>query len=144
MPDADDHHAETLAGFVEQNAQHRPDGIAIHFGEAMVLGAVGGADPPHAAGALQAAGVQRGQRWPSWKRITRPAWRILFAAASLGAVPTIVNWRVIGDELVHVLDDSGARLLFVGAELYAAVEANRSAQLPGSGTHRRCGGGSTG
>jgi hypothetical protein len=24
---------ETLVGMVEQHAQHRPDGIAIHFGE---------------------------------------------------------------------------------------------------------------
>ena len=54
---------------------------------------------------------------------------ILFAAASIGAVTTIVNWRVIGDELAHVLNDSRPRLLFVGAELRRAVEA-AAAQSP--------------
>jgi acyl-CoA synthetase (AMP-forming)/AMP-acid ligase II len=48
---------------------------------------------------------------------------ILFAAAPIGVVTTIINWRVISGELVHVLNDSGARLLFVGAELYATAEA---------------------
>ena len=48
---------------------------------------------------------------------------ILFAAASIGAVTTVVNWRVVGDEIVHVLHDSGARVLFVGAELHPVVEA---------------------
>ena len=55
---------------------------------------------------------------------------VLFAAASIGAVTTVVNWRVIGDELVHVLDDSGARLLFVGAELRAAAAA-AAERVPG-------------
>jgi acyl-CoA synthetase (AMP-forming)/AMP-acid ligase II len=38
-------------------------------------------------------------------------------------VTTVVNWRLTGEELAHVLEDSSPRLLFVGAELRPAVEA---------------------
>ena len=54
----------------------------------------------------------------------------LIAAVSIGAVATIANWRMTGEELVHVLNDSGARLLFVGAELQPTVEAIK-ARIPG-------------
>jgi acyl-CoA synthetase (AMP-forming)/AMP-acid ligase II len=61
--------------------------------------------------------------WRSWTRIHPACLEVLFAAASIGAVTTVVNWRVIGDELVHVLDDCGARLLLIGAELQPTVES---------------------
>ena len=74
--------------------------------------------------------MQRGQCVAFLDKNHPACLEILFAAASIGAVATIVNWRVIGDELLHVLNDSGARLLFVGAELYAAVE-EIVARVPG-------------
>src|SRR3984893_5136836 len=76
-----------------------------------------------AAGALQAAGVRRGECVAFLDKNHPACLEILFAAASIGAVTTVVNWRVTGDELAHVLGDSRPRLLFVGAELRPAVEA---------------------
>jgi acyl-CoA synthetase (AMP-forming)/AMP-acid ligase II len=67
--------------------------------------------------------VERGQCVAILDKNHPACLEILFAAASIGVVTTIINWRVISDELVHVLNDSGARLLFVGAELYATAEA---------------------
>jgi acyl-CoA synthetase (AMP-forming)/AMP-acid ligase II len=121
---------ETLAGFVDRHAQHKPDGIAIQYGDVQWSWAEWASRIRRTAGALRAAGVQRGQCLAFLDKNHPACLEILFAAASIGAVTTIVNWRVIGDELLHVLDDSGARLLFVGAELYGAVEGT-VARAPG-------------
>jgi acyl-CoA synthetase (AMP-forming)/AMP-acid ligase II len=121
---------ETLVGMVEQHAQHRPDGIAIHFGERQWSWAQWASRIRQAAGALRAAGLQRGQCVAFLDKNHPACLETLLAATLIGAVATIVNWRVIGEELVHVLNDSGARLVFVGAELQPAVEAI-SARLPG-------------
>jgi acyl-CoA synthetase (AMP-forming)/AMP-acid ligase II len=115
--------AETLAGFVEQHAQQRPDGIAIQYGELQWSWTEWASRIRRTAGALRAAGVERGQCVAILDKNHPACLEILFAAASIGVVTTIINWRVIGDELVHVLNDSGARLLFVGDELYATAEA---------------------
>jgi acyl-CoA synthetase (AMP-forming)/AMP-acid ligase II len=121
---------ETLAGIVEQHAQHRPDGIAIHYGERQWSWAQWALRIQRAAGALRAAGVERGQRVAFLDKNHPACLETLLAAASIGAVAAILNWRVIGEELVHVINDSGARLLFVGAELHPTVEAI-SARVPG-------------
>jgi acyl-CoA synthetase (AMP-forming)/AMP-acid ligase II len=114
---------ETLAGFVDGHAQRRPDDIAIRFGELQWTWADWAARIRRAAGALRAAGVRRGETVAFLDKNHPACLEILFAAASIGAVATVVNWRVLGDELVHVLDDSGACVVFVGAELRPAVEA---------------------
>jgi acyl-CoA synthetase (AMP-forming)/AMP-acid ligase II len=113
----------TLAGFVERHARQRPDGIAIRYGERQWSWAEWASRIRRAAGALQAAGVRRGECVAFLDKNHPACLEVLFAAASIGAVTTVVNWRVTGDELAHVLGDSRARLLFVGAELRPAVEA---------------------
>jgi acyl-CoA synthetase (AMP-forming)/AMP-acid ligase II len=122
MPPADTT-TDTLAGFVEQHAQRRPDGIAIRYRDVQWSWAGWASRIRRAAGALRTAGVRRGQCVAFLDKNHPACLEVLFAAASIGAVTTVVNWRVIGDELVHVLDDCGARLLFVGAELQPTVES---------------------
>lgn len=114
---------ETLAGFVERHAQRQPDDIAIRYGERQWSWADWSARIRRAAGALRDAGVERGQCVAFLDKNHPACLEVLFAGASIGVVTTVVNWRVSGDELVHVLSDSGARMLIVGAELQAAAEA---------------------
>ncbi|OMC50834.1 long-chain fatty acid--CoA ligase [Mycobacterium sp. IS-2888] len=113
----------TLAGLVEQHARRRPDDVAIRYGERQWSWAQWWSRIRRAAGALQAAGVRRGDCVAFLDKNHPACLEILFAAASIGAVTTVVNWRVMGDELAHVLADSRPRLLFAGAELRAAAEA---------------------
>ncbi len=131
MPPADTTSSttETLAGFVERHARRRPDDIAMRFGDRRWSWSEWAARIRRAAGALREAGVQRGQCVAFLDKNHPACLEILFAAASIGAVTTIVNWRLSGDELAHVLDDSRPRLLFVGAELRPAVEA-AAARVP--------------
>ena len=130
MPGADTRTTETLAGFVERHARQRPDAIAIHYGDRQWSWADWASRIRRAAGALRDAGVERGHCVAFLDKNHPACLEILFAAASIGAVTTVVNWRVVGDEIVHVLNDSGARVLFVGAELRPAVEA-AAARVPG-------------
>ena len=51
------------------------------------------------------------------------------AAASLGAANAIINFRLAADELDYVLNDSGAKVLIVGAELKPAIDKIRD-KLP--------------
>jgi acyl-CoA synthetase (AMP-forming)/AMP-acid ligase II len=119
---------QTLAGFVERHAERRPDDIAMRFGELQWTWAEWSERIRRAAGALREAGVRRGDCVGFLDKNHPACLEILFAAASIGAVTTVVNWRLTGDELAHVLDDSRPRLLFVGAELRAAAEAAASVE----------------
>jgi acyl-CoA synthetase (AMP-forming)/AMP-acid ligase II len=113
---------DTLAGFVERHARQRPDGLAIRYGERQWSWAQWASRIRRAAGALQAAGLRRGDCVAFLDKNHPACLEILFAAASIGVVTTVVNWRLSRDELAHVLEDSRPRLLFVGAELRPAVE----------------------
>jgi acyl-CoA synthetase (AMP-forming)/AMP-acid ligase II len=115
--------ADTLVGLVEQHARRTPDGIAIQFGDRQWSWEQWTSRIRRAAGALRDAGVQRGHRVAFLDKNHPACLEVLIAATSIGAVATILNWRVIGEELVHVLNDCGARLLFVGAELHPSVQA---------------------
>ena len=128
MPDAAP--GTALVAFVEQHVQHRPDAIALYFGDQQWTWAQWASRVRQAAGALRAAGVQRGDCVAFLDKNHPACLETLLAAASIGAVTAIVNWRSVGDELAHVLNDSGPRVLFVGAELWPTVEAI-SAQVPG-------------
>ncbi|WP_297602036.1 long-chain-fatty-acid--CoA ligase [Mycobacterium sp.] len=132
MPPADTtaNTTDTLAGIVERHAQRRPDAIAIRYGERQWSWADWSSRIRRAAGALRAAGIERGQRVAFLDKNHPACLEVLIAGASIGVATTVVNWRVIGDELVHVLADSGARVLLVGAELRAAAEA-AAERVPG-------------
>src|SRR5262249_4089653 len=107
----------------ERHAQQRPDDIAMRYGERQWSWAQWASRIRRAAGALQAAGVRRGDCVAFLDKNHPACLEILFAGASIGAVTTVVNWRLAGDELFPVLGDGRPRLLFVGAELRQAAEA---------------------
>jgi acyl-CoA synthetase (AMP-forming)/AMP-acid ligase II len=113
---------ETLVGFVEQHAQRDPDGIAIRFGERQWSWSQWMSRIRQAASVLREAGLQRGQCVAILDKNHPACLEILIAATSIGAVTTVVNWRLVAEEFVHVLNDSGARVLVVGAELRSVVD----------------------
>jgi acyl-CoA synthetase (AMP-forming)/AMP-acid ligase II len=78
-----------------------------------------------AAGALRAAGIQRGDIIASVDKNHPAAALITLAAGMLGAATALVNWRLSNDELAYTLNDAGARIVFVGAEFAADVSAVR-------------------
>jgi HIP---CoA ligase len=71
----------------------------------------------HAAGALVASGIERGDRVALWAP-NSAAWVVSsFAVYTVGAVLVPLNTRYRGEEAGHVLRTSGARLLFAVTDL---------------------------
>src|SRR5258705_37792 len=81
------------------------------------------------AGALTAFGVKRGDVVAFLDKNHPACLELTFAAASLGVANAIINFRPAGDEMDYVLNDSGAKVLIVGAELKAGVDKIRD-KLP--------------
>ncbi|MGE2732275.1 long-chain-fatty-acid--CoA ligase [Mycolicibacterium vaccae] len=74
------------------------------------------------AGALKERGIQRGDV-VSFLDMNHPACiELTFAAASLGAATAIFNFRLAADELDYVINDSGAKMLIVGAEFKPVID----------------------
>ncbi len=90
---------ETLAGIVERHAQRRPDAIAIRYGERQWSWAEWSSRIRR--GALRGAGIQRGQCVAFLDKNHPACLEVLIGGASVGAVTTVVNWRVIRG--THVL-----------------------------------------
>ncbi|GAA1105977.1 long-chain fatty acid--CoA ligase [Nocardioides dubius] len=78
-----------------------------------------------AAGGLAALGIGRGDVVGFLDKNHPACVEISYAAASRGAANAIVNWRSAGDEVDFAVNDSGARVLFVGAELMPTIETIR-------------------
>ncbi|MDT5302306.1 MAG: hypothetical protein QOG79_5548, partial [Mycobacterium sp.] len=81
------------------------------------------------AGALTERGVKRGDVVAFLDKNHPACVELTVAAASIGAANAIINFRLAADEMDYVLNDSGAKLLVVGAELKPGVEALRD-KLP--------------
>ncbi|WP_084145426.1 AMP-binding protein [Amycolatopsis jejuensis] len=106
-------------------AEYRGDQPAITYQEITRTWAEFDARVQRLSAALAAAGIGRGDRVAFLDKNHPACVEVTFAAAALGAATAIVNWRLSGDELAYVLDDSGAQILFVGAEMLPAVELGR-------------------
>ncbi|MCR6490176.1 long-chain fatty acid--CoA ligase [Amycolatopsis sp. OK19-0408] len=110
-------------------ARERPGDTALIFGDRKWTWAEFDERVRRLSGALAAAGVGRGDRVAFVDKNHPACLETTFAAAGIGAANAVVNWRLSGDELAYVLNDSGAKVVFVGAELRAALDAIRD-RLP--------------
>jgi carnitine-CoA ligase len=108
---------ETAHGVLEQAARERPDDVAVRFtaGRAFTLQEL--LEEAHAVGAgLQEWGLQRGDRVAVFAGNLEHYAPIFFGASLAGAVlvPFNAGWK--GGLLEYTLNDSGPRVIFVGAE----------------------------
>ena len=110
---------------LERWAQTRPNQEAIAYGERRWTWAQWHERVRRAAGGLAAIGVGHGDRVAFLDKNHPACLEVSLGAGLLGAVNAVVNWRLAGDELDYMINDSGATVLFVGAELLPAVEAIR-------------------
>jgi acyl-CoA synthetase (AMP-forming)/AMP-acid ligase II len=77
------------------------------------------------AGALAAKGIGRGDVVSFLDKNHPACVELTLAAASIGAVNAIINFRLAGDEVDYAVNDSGAKLLLVGTELMPLIEKIR-------------------
>jgi acyl-CoA synthetase (AMP-forming)/AMP-acid ligase II len=81
------------------------------------------------AAALRASGVGPGDRVAVLDLNHPSCLEITLACAQIGAANAVVNFRLAPPEIVYVINDAQARLLFVGPEFAGAVEQLRE-KLP--------------
>ncbi|HET8603910.1 MAG TPA: long-chain-fatty-acid--CoA ligase [Marmoricola sp.] len=82
-----------------------------------------------AAGALKELGVGRGDVVAFLDKNHPACVEVTMACSLIGAANAIVNWRLAPDEVDYTVNDSGAKVLFVGSELLPLVEKVRD-RLP--------------
>jgi len=111
-------------------AQVKPDEVAITFLDRTFTWSQFNDRVRRLAGALAERGVGRGDVVGFLDKNHPACVETTLAAASLGAATAIINFRLAGSEMDYVLNDSGARLLIVGADLRDGVDKIRD-QLPG-------------
>ncbi|HEY1703358.1 MAG TPA: AMP-binding protein [Trebonia sp.] len=74
---------------------------------------------------LRSLGIEHGDRYGFVMRNEIGFLEANLAAAAIGAVPVPVNWHWTGDDLAHLLSDSGMKLVIVHTDLLPAVEARK-------------------
>ena len=120
--------AESFCDVVREHARTQGETIAFTYdGEETSFAALDeGAN--RAANGLVALGVQPGDRIAFLGKNHPLYFEALVGAARIGAVMTPVNWRLAPPEVAYILDNSQARVVFVG-EGFADVLHRRQTML---------------
>jgi acyl-CoA synthetase (AMP-forming)/AMP-acid ligase II len=108
----------------------RPDALALSFGGTHRTWAELARRVRQNAGAQRAAGLVPGDRVAVLDLNHPSCLELTLACAQVGTANAVVNFRLAPPEIVYVINDAKARILFVGPEFAAAVEQVRD-KLPG-------------
>ncbi|HYW04713.1 MAG TPA: fatty acid--CoA ligase [Gammaproteobacteria bacterium] len=119
----------TLGDIPRLQARVRPDKSAFVFGQRETSYRELDEHSNRVANGLAAEGVEPQDRVAFLDRNSERYFELFFGCAKANVVMVAVNWRLAPPELRHILEDSGARVLFVGEEFLPAVEKIRD-RLP--------------
>jgi acyl-CoA synthetase (AMP-forming)/AMP-acid ligase II len=106
-------------------ANTKPDELAISYLDRKWTWAQFNDRVRRAAGMLTERGIGRGDVIAFLDKNHPACVEVMMGAASIGAATAIINFRLAGDEMDYVLNDSGARVLSVGVELMPGIEKIR-------------------
>ena len=121
-------HAD-FADMLARWATQQPEAPAIVFGDTHRTWAQLRERVQRAAAALRAAGLQPGDRIAVLDLNHPSCLELTLACALTGCANAVVNFRLAPPEIVYVINDAKARLLFVGPE-FAAAAGQLRGQLP--------------
>ncbi|MDP3240522.1 MAG: long-chain-fatty-acid--CoA ligase, partial [Reyranella sp.] len=114
-----------LADIARAHGAARPDTVAIvHEGRATTYGALDRASSRIANG-LIAEGIKPQVRVAHLDKSSDVFFELLFGTAKAGAVMVSVNWRLAPPEVLQIVNDAEAEILFVGEEYFPVVEKIR-------------------
>ncbi len=128
--------AITVCDVLRAHARERPDAVAFTFGEEELTFRQLDAGSSRVAQGLASMGIGKGDRVAYLGKNHPLYFEALLGAAKLGAVMVPVNWRLAAPEIAYILDDSTAKVVFVGAGFGAMVEdsATIGIDAPGEAT----------
>ena len=114
-----------LGDIVRRHAAERPDAAAIvQVGRITTYRALDRA-ASRVANGLIAEGITPQTRIAHLDKSSDIFFELLFGAAKAGAVMVSVNWRLAPPEVLHILNDAEAEILFVGEEYFPVIEKIR-------------------
>ncbi len=114
-----------LADIVRVHRARQPDAPAVvHEGRTSSYGALDRASS-QAANALIADGVRPQKRIAHLDKSSDLFFELLFGAAKANAVMVSVNWRLAPPEVLQIVNDAEAEMLFVGAEFFPVIDRIR-------------------
>src|SRR6202451_4459700 len=120
---------EFMTDAVAHWAAVQPDAEALTYGQVRWTWAQWDDRIRRVAGGLAGRGLGRGGRVAFLDKNNPACLEVSLGAGLLGAASAVINWRLAAGELDYVINDSGATVLFAGAELLPAVQAIRD-RLP--------------
>ncbi len=114
-----------LADIVRLHAQARPDAAAIVYrGRTTNYRALDRASS-RVANALIDGGLNPQGRVAHLDKSSEAFFELLFGTSKAGGVMVSVNWRLAPPEVLQIINDAGAEILFVGEEYFPIVEKIR-------------------
>ncbi|WP_425408200.1 class I adenylate-forming enzyme family protein [Hyphococcus sp.] len=105
-------------------AEHYPDKIAFHQGERTITWSEIYRRSLALAGALQARGVQPGDRVAILAKECIEIYEHFFACMIIGAIRVGVNWRYSSREMLHVLKNSSVTVCVVQDKCWPLIESH--------------------
>ena len=129
MQDANSTMPQTLGDVARIQAKQRGDQIAFTFEGRATTFAEFDRNTNQVANGLIAAGIEPGMRISYIGKNSDYYFELLIGAAKAGVVMTPVNWRLAPPEIVYILTDCRAQILFVGGEFTGLVRGI-AAELP--------------
>ena len=113
----------TVADVLRVNAAERPDGVGLVLDGRTITWSALYERARRVATALGAAGVGPGDRVAFLDKNGIEHFEVMFGATFCNAVPVDVNWRLAPPEIAYIVNDSGAKVLVVGAEFVPVLDA---------------------
>ena len=111
-----------LADIVRVHGAGQPDAAAIVYGARTTSYGVLDRAASQAANALIAEGVRPQKRIAHLDKSSDLFFELLFGAAKANAVMVSVNWRLAPPEVLQIVNDAEAEMLFVGTEFVPVIE----------------------
>jgi acyl-CoA synthetase (AMP-forming)/AMP-acid ligase II len=120
---------KTFVETVRRQALERADAVAFHFDGRDTTYVEFDRNTNKVANALLASGFRHGDRIAFLGKNSDHFFEIMFGAMKVGMVMTPVNWRLAPPEMIYIINNAEAPVLFVGPEFNTAVKGF-AAQLP--------------
>ncbi|MBL0000150.1 MAG: fatty acid--CoA ligase [Sphingomonadales bacterium] len=111
--------------FITHWATDRPERLALREDDRTLTFSELEERTAKVASALIAAGLRKGDRIAWLGKNSDLYYQLFFGAARIGVVMVPVGWRLAPAEIAYIVNDTQARLLFVGPGFDAAVDAIR-------------------
>ncbi len=121
MPPLSPSEFRCTADIVRSYGAQKPADTMIKFGERIVTWSEMDKRSSQVAQALMAGGVQAQERVAFMEKNSVEYFEVLFGCSKANVVDVSINWRLAPAEILYTVNDSEAKVLFVGADFYEAV-----------------------